>query len=296
MAKYDSEWFKERAINCIKQIAPNTWDYSDSLLLYVPSATEAYEEIQQEETPYHTLVTKPETEFISKIAKEISKELPSEFNFIDLGPGTEHKERFFFDLLKKQGKQFTYFPVDISERFLEVAEDFSQKLGIPCKPILAPFEEVGRILPSGYRFISLGLTFINYRVEDILSLLKTMIGNDGCAFIDSHIRSRVDTEEIRSLYVDQVESMIIPKAELLELDWENDLENIEVNDKVEIWCTVKNPSSRMVEKGIKSGDRMIIFQSLRHDLEFLKEEIQKVFPNYQMHDIGSPFVGFLLKS
>ncbi len=37
---YSEAWFRERAFNSLKKMGDNTWDYSDSLLLYSPGAAE----------------------------------------------------------------------------------------------------------------------------------------------------------------------------------------------------------------------------------------------------------------
>lgn len=61
--EYDGEWFKKRAFESLVSIAPHTWDYSDSLLLYISSGVEKYESIQESDSPYFNLVTKPEREY-----------------------------------------------------------------------------------------------------------------------------------------------------------------------------------------------------------------------------------------
>ncbi len=293
---YPLEWFKTRAINSIKPMHSGSWDFSDSLLLYAPKAIAIYEEIQKDGMPYYDLITKPETEFISKTADEIARELPATSYYIDLGPGTEHKERFFFQSLQAHSKSFIYFPVDISRHILDGAEAFAHTFNITTNPILAPFEECGRYLPNDgtYRFVSLGLTFINYHMKDILNLLRNIIGVRGSCFITAHVRERVDIEKIKKLYVQDVQSIIEPKMHLLGLN-PHDISNIQVNDKIEIWWTIKNPTPELTQKGIKNGDRILVLQSLRYSLDELKNEVPKVFKNYQLIDIGSSFVGFLLK-
>lgn len=295
--KYTNEWFKKQALESIKSISPNIWDFSDSSLLYVnPKAVDAYEEIQKEGDPYRDLVTIPETEYISKISSSLTLELPNNFYYIDLGPGTEHKEKFLFNALKNQNKKFTYFPVDISPYILKTSKNFASELEIETKPILASFEECADYLPNDgiYRFVSIGLTFVNYNIQDIFKLFENIVDQSGSIFINSHIRERTNIQKIRDLYVAQLESMILPKIQLLNLEFK-DLENIEVNDKVEVWCTIKNSSSILNEKGIKAGDKFLVFQSLRYSLDELKSEIMKTFPNYSMFDTGASFVGFLLK-
>lgn len=295
--QYTIDWFKKRAIEFIKPIGPGVWDFSDSSLLYVnPAAVEAYEEIQKEGDLYHDLITIPETKYISRIADRLASELPQEFNYIDLGPGTERKEGFFFDALKKLGKNFAYFPVDISPHILNTAKEFAENQGIKVIPIHASFEECVDQLPANgiYRFVSLGLTFVNYHIQDGLELLSKIIDSRGSAFINSHIQERANMAKVRELYVAQLNSIIAPKIKLLDLSQE-DISDIEVNDRVEVWCMIKNPTPALIERGIKDGDRFLVFQSLRHGLDYLKNQIPKVFPNYSIFDTGLSFVGFLLK-
>ena len=125
-SRYDNNWFKKRAFESITPISPNVWDYSDSLLLYISSGVEKYESLQETNTPYFKLVTQPEREYLQSIAKEVVDQLPLDFEYIDLGPGTEHKEQYFFDELKRQGKKFTYIPVDISGHYLALAEEHAR--------------------------------------------------------------------------------------------------------------------------------------------------------------------------
>ena len=139
ITKYDNEWFKKRAFRSLSIITPHVWDYSDSLLLYLSSGVEQYESLQKTDTPYFKLVTKPESEYLQSIAKSVVDLLPNKFEYIDLGPGTEHKEQFFFDELKRQGKDFTYIPVDISEYYLKLAERHAINQGIKVKPANASF-------------------------------------------------------------------------------------------------------------------------------------------------------------
>ena len=203
-SKCDTDWFKKRAFQSIRPIGEHTWDYSDSLLLYTSSGVEKYESLQDEDTPYFNLVTKPEREYLQSIAKDVVGTLPSEFEYIDLGPGTEHKEQFFFDEFKKQEKKFTYITVDISEYYLKLAREHSEKEGIPVKTLQASFEELPEILgePILPRFVNIGLTFSNYNPQEILNLMKNIAGKGGYIFINSQMRDRVDMIALHKVYAE----------------------------------------------------------------------------------------------
>ena len=294
---YDLEWFEKRAHESLKQIESGVWDFSDSALLYTPEAVEGYEEIQQVDNNYHSTVTAPETKLLKGIADDVVKELPDNFYYVDLGPGTEHKEKVFFDAAKEQGKEFIYYPIDVSKHILDSASTFAYGLDIEPRPIQASFEECAKYLPKDktHRFVSLGLTFVNYHVKDVLELLGNIIGSNGSAFITIHARDRVDMKLVREIYLEQFEPILFKKISLLGLDPEKDVENVDLTDGVQMWCDVINPSEPMQQKGIKKGDRLLVFQSLRRTLDEWLDDIKNVFPNISVFDNGLPFVGLLLK-
>lgn len=296
--KYNTEWFKKRAFESIKPIAPHEWDYSDSLLLYLPAGVEKYESLQETDTPYFNMVTKPEREYLESIAKSVVDLLPSNFEYIDLGPGTEHKEQFFFDALKSQGKTFTYIPVDISEYYLELAEKHAVDQGIPVRPLKAAFEEVAEILGESTlpRFVNIGLTFSNYKPQDILNLMKNIAGKNGFVFLNSQMRDRVDMTTLQKFYAEDGLTLADDKIKLLDLDPSTDVTEREANDKIEVWGSIVNATPKLEEMGIVAGDKLLLFQSLRYTPERLEEEIKETCNEYCLFDTRSSFIAGLIKT
>jgi hypothetical protein len=294
---YDSGWFKERAMSGLKKIDGDSWDYSDSLLLYLPGHDETYESVQDLKSPYHEIVTAPEREYLNEVAPKVANILPQDFDYIDLGPGTEHKEQFFFDELKNQGKVFSYHPVDISERYLTLASDHAERQGTVINTIRSSFEELPNRLPPSEkkRFVSLGLTYCNYNPSEILQLLKAIRGEGGNIFINSQIRNRIDIEKLRLIYQEVAIGMSAPKLQLLGLNPETDLSGLEVTDEVKVWYTITNPNEKLEEKGVETGDRILVFQSLRPTLEELDRAISREFESYELLDTGGSFVGIVTK-
>ncbi len=294
--KYDMDWFKRRAFNSIKKIENGVWDFSDSLLLWSPTSEKVYETIQEAKSPYYSIVTEPEREFLVSIADSIAKTLPENFEYVDLGPGTAHKEQFLFDALNKIGKKFTYTPVDISNHFLDIAHSYAEEQGIPTRPFLMPFEEVSNELRS-YKpiFVSLGLTYINYKPAEALNMLKEMMGTDGIGFIDAQIRERTDIDRLVDIYKRDVYSIPEPKIILLGLNPQRDVEKYECDDGVRGWITLRNTNKNLQKLGVKPGDKLLTFQSLRPSLAEFEADISKIFERYQILDNGGPFVGALLE-
>lgn len=295
--KYNTEWFKKRAFNSITKISKNVWDYSDSLLLYIFSGVEKYEGLQETGSPYFNLVTKPEEEYLKSIAEEVVELLPDNFEYVDLGPGTEHKEQFFFDECKKQGKSFTYLPVDISDYYLELATKHTEKQGIPATPIKASFEELPDVLEKSSvpRFVNIGLTFSNYNPQTILNLLKSIADKDGYIFINSQMKDRVDMNELQKIYAEDAKTLADDKLDLIGLDPNTDVSPREATDEIKVWCSVLNPNEKLMEMGIKKDDKILVFQSLRYTKDELESELRKISDNYSMFDTGASFIASLIK-
>ncbi len=303
--KYDREWFVERAFNSIKKIEQRDgvgiWDFSDSLLLYIPESESQYEEIQTGESPYAEIITKPEDEYLRNIAEQLVVELPDEFEYIDLGPGTAGKERYIFEEASRQGKKIIYRPVDISKYYLEkAAESARLKFDLETKPLNCSFEELEQILNKEnntvQRFVSLGLTFSNFGSQEILKLLSGIAGKKGFIFINSQIRNRVDMTKLTAIYNEDAKVMGINKLKLLGVNTENENLEMVTDDSVKVWYTIKNVPERLAKMGVKRGDKFLVFQSLRPSQESLKEDLDKSGLEYEQLDTGSSFVGTLLKT
>ncbi len=296
MEKYNQEWFKERAFKSLKKLNNGIWDFSDSLLIYIGSGDQVYEQLQEEDTSYFKLVTKPEHEYLQLIAKNIADMLPSNFEYIDLGPGTEHKEQFLFDELKKQNKSFTYVPVDISDHFLEMAESHATSQGIPVRKVKASFEELPEVLgePVVPRFVSIGLTFSNYAPQEIIELLTKIAGSNGYAFINAQMRDRVDMDELQKVYQEDVVKLVDDKVQLIGLDPIQDITPRLMDDGFRLSCFILRSNKELEDLGINSGDKMIVFQSLRYTKESLESELANYA--HESFDMGSSFIGTIIKT
>jgi hypothetical protein len=294
--KYNQNWFKERAFKSLRKIKDGVWDYSDSLLLYTSVGSEIYESLQEADTPYFGLVTKPEQNYLSSIAKDIATLLPDHFDYIDLGPGTEHKEQFLFDELKRQGKAFRYVPVDISEYFLNLAVVHASRQAVEVSALKASFEELPELLgqPIAPRFVSLGLTFSNYSPQEILALLKDIAGENGFAFINAQIRDRVDMPQLQSIYQDDAVHLADEKLQLIGLNPDTDASSRTVDDGFRVWCTILRSNEELKKLGINEGGKLMVFESLRYTKESLESELQGT--NYSLFDTGESFIAGLIRN
>jgi hypothetical protein len=296
---YTTDWFRARALSSLKKISDHEWDYSDSLLLYAPGAEGDYESIQNGEDPYAALITKPERTYLEGIATMIVETLPAEFEYVDLGPGTAHKEQFIFDAAKQANKKFIYRPVDISQHYLAQAVNYAVAQNIEVLPVRSSFEELSEKLPapapSSSRFVSLGLTFTNYATQEILLLLKTIADRGGYIFIDAQMRDRVDMKKIIDVYSDDVRAMADSKLKLLGLHPTEDVADYTADDGVRMWCTLQHSTAALQARGVAAGDRLLMFQSLRYTKGSFEEALKSSGLSYTLFDTNEPFVGAVLQ-
>ncbi len=83
---------------------------------------------------------------------------------------------------------------------------------------------------------------------------------------------------------------------LLGLDATKDVTKREVNDEIKVWCNIINPSSQLGQKGVKKGDKLIVFQSLRYSKQQLEDELAKTDSTYKLFDIKKSFIGALVST
>ena len=293
---YDDAWFRLRALASLKRINASSWDYSDSLLLYAPGGDDEYEASQQSDTAYAWLITQPEQRYLQDVAGKMAAALPDYFEYVDLGPGTAHKEYYLFDALQAAGKEFVYRPVDISPAYLEAAASSAAGRGIAVQPILSPFEDLATKLETGERprFVSLGLTYSNYPPETILSMLAAIAGPGGYAFVEVQLRERVDMAAITNAYQRDIATLSSLKLALLGIEHEGDVESYVCDDAVRMWAVLRNIPPQLEAVGVKRGDKLMTFMSLRPTLEQFEADIVKHFRSYELLDAEQPFVGALI--
>jgi SAM-dependent methyltransferase len=252
--------------------------------------------LQKTDTPYNKLVTTPEEIYLQSIAEEVVRKLPNEFEYIDLGPGTAGKEKYIFEAAKRQRKKIIYRPVDISKYYLDKSRKHAEEYGLVIKPLQCSFEELPEILGvnnSIPRVVSLGLTFSNFESQGILGLLKRIAGFGGFAFVNSQIRDRIDMNKLKEIYDADIKSISNDKIKFLGLK-SDQVDNLIADDSVKVWITIKEVSENLRALGVQTGDKFLIFQSLRPTKESLINELERFGEKFDVFDVGDSFVGTLL--
>jgi hypothetical protein len=293
------EWFANRVKDSLINRGEGFWDFSDSVILWTDESVKSYENAQtKDQDAYKMQITDSESKYLKKIAPNLVSYLPDRINFIDMGPGTENKQDIFIEEIKKTGKEFIYTPVDINKKILNLAVDHMKRYGVTTIPIHSTFEDMEQFITDKEtpRFLSLGLTFSNFNIEDILSILKKSLNKNSFAFINTQPRERVKEpgsliKAYSSKYALELYNL---KLKLIGLEIDNKIGNIEVTGDVKVYYHVKNPSAKAQGFGIKAGDKIFGFQSMRYPIDFLKSRLEKDF-DCKYFDVQDEYLAVLLE-
>lgn len=303
-------WFESEAKRSYAKIHEGYWDFSDSALIYNEKGMAEYIASQKQSTEYSQEVTQVEHRAIKNMAPEICQTFANKFlglkeenkshnllpfQFIDLGPGTEHKEKYLFDEFEKMQAKFKYIAVDVSDAALKSAEEYAKSLNIPAKTIHNRFDNVEAMkqeLDSTAKFFSLGTTFLNFEPSEIINKMLNLCGEKGAVFITSIIRDRIDMAAAQHAFeAPEFQRLFKAKLGLLGLS-ENDCGDVEVNDKIEVWMTVINPTNVLLAKGMNPGDKVLLLKTPRYSIKQL-EDVVREYADYQLFDTDEPIVGML---
>jgi hypothetical protein len=109
----------------------------------------------------------------------ILHDLPTQCDFIDLGPGASDKSLIILRDLITTNRDIAYYPVDVSSYFLRMAERAVLPFNIKTIPLHCRFEVLPLILDSKLirtrrRIIFLGFTFNNFELSNIVSMLTAL--------------------------------------------------------------------------------------------------------------------------
>ena len=126
-------------------------------------------------------------------------------------------------------------------------------------------------------FVWVGLTFINYRPEVALEMLRRIMGKGGYAFITAELQEGVNIEEIKAAYSDPiVQDFIQLKLNLLGIK-DTDIQNTVLTNDVLISYILKTVPEQLQAKGVSPGDEILTIRTYRHPLKRLREFMDETF-------------------
>ncbi len=149
--------------------------------------SQLFEEATSKNTEYKTMIDDPIVSLLSNNIDSIIQGVKTRVNFIDLGPGYPVKSFIIIDELLKRSVNVKYYAVDVSPYFLDRAIFIAQQKDVNATKLERRFETLAPILNKDLtpkeipRLIFLGLTFNNFPLEYIVSILAEITrSNDIC--------------------------------------------------------------------------------------------------------------------
>lgn len=232
---------------------------------------------------------KPIEELVAKYAHSLIGIGTKNAEVFDLGPGLPTKTIPLLKNLQERKIPFKYIPVDISKSFLSLAEQEVKKLGVESVGINCLFEELpNRVSPKTNpelsRIFLIGLTFNNYRPNQILSLLSELSEKNDFAIIITEYYEKDKENSILIPYQDEYAE----KFNFLVLN----LMGLE-KDKFEYFARFRNqriemgfkPKKNIDIQGLKltKKDKIITAISYRYTNSSLTRYIQKYYKNFEYY-------------
>jgi hypothetical protein len=110
------------------------------------------------------------------------------------------------------------------------------------------------------------------------------------------MRDRTDMLQLRAIYEQAISPLCLDKLKLLGLTIGEHVSVPLVDENNQAWCYVLQTSEQLERLNIKTGDKILLFQSLRYAPEVLETKIKESAPTYSMYDTGSSFIASLIKT
>ena len=164
----------------LKKVAPMTWELTEPHLLYLDEKQSAdYLQVMQDQN-YSQTFHNDTVGLIENHLEELFPNQKTEVSLIDLGPGYPDKSLPMAKFLKKRGQNVFYYPVDVSLKYLSIAEHEMFPYCERVTPIHSLFEIAHQKIPTdAYTrpvYTLIGLTFMNFPSKTILNLLTKLSG------------------------------------------------------------------------------------------------------------------------
>jgi uncharacterized SAM-dependent methyltransferase len=170
----------EQLLASLSTGASSIWLSEPQNLYLAPDQANAYLDLMKDDR-YAGAFHDPVKTLISQSVELLTSGIQPSAALIDLGPGYPDKTIPLFDFLKAHRIPFTYYPVDISQTFLEIATEAALEHSVAVRPIRCLFQELPPLVDEvtsdhKSRLVILGLTFMNFPPSQVLSFLTPLIG------------------------------------------------------------------------------------------------------------------------
>lgn len=236
----------------------------------------------------------PIEKLVEKYASSLVGNESNKIELYDLGPGLPTKTLPILRYMQERNISFKYIPVDISTSFLKVAIEEVKKIGIESEGINCLFEDLPSVIqkktnPKITRIFLIGLTFNNYRPNQILNLLDSLCKPNDFALIITEFYKKGKEESIllpyKDIYAENFNFLVLKLMGLYKKDFTY-FANFN-NHRIEMGF---KPINEIQTDSIllKNTDKIITAISYRYSTSSITSYIQKYFKHfeyYQQNDI-----------
>jgi uncharacterized SAM-dependent methyltransferase len=283
-------------LRCLKrdETHPNKYYLLEPHLLYLSDAqSKSYLKVMKNST-YSDSFHNPTISIINANLEQIFSNITENITFIDLGPGYPDKTLPIAKYFQRLNRQFHYYPVDISQTFLNIASETMEPFSSVNHPIQANFENCSELIPqvaySNSVFIMLGVTCMNFELSFICPILKKLAKRDGKLILAAELITKRNTIEniVSSYRTDDNKDFALGPIKNLGI---SDLSNYEVifkNNRVELIFTFKKPMTLHCHAdnstfSFNVGDKIVTAISYRYTLNELENLLSKEFRDFELY-------------
>lgn len=223
---------------------------------------------------------------INKNIEKIIELTTENIDVIDLGPGLPDKTSTIVDYIKSYKENFRYIPVDINRTFLKLSANYFKYKNIPIIPLNCFFSELPEILKNDSRFINdfsrffiLGLTFNNFKIEEITNLFYKLLDSRAIGLIATEFLDYTSLDKVVKPYLTQKAKLfnfqMLEELGLIITDFEYHVEF--KHDRIEMGFISKKEVFYEDNLHINANMKILTSISYRYTMKYLETELTKKF-------------------
>lgn len=276
-----------------------TWYFDDPGLQYKSAVqAKAYLALNSSEE-YAAGMHDAETAFIHININTILARIGAKVSVIDLGCGEGLKSRDIALAAQESGRSVIFYPVDINERFLDIARRNGTGSGLETVPILQDMTDLDAVLNmvkhNGSRFFYVGANFSLFGSE-ILRKVNEVMSVPDTIYVSVQLNMG-NTKEIIAQYSNDTNRNFAFGA-LAGLGIT--LDDVEFSPRfntatsnVEAAFTILNVPESLSARGVRSGDDIVVGTSFKPSFGAFAGAVEEYFSGAFFMDQRTGFAGFV---
>jgi uncharacterized SAM-dependent methyltransferase len=276
------------------------WYVNDSKLWYLTDEQADGYLAVSESDEYKTGMHDAETDLIERNLERIVTKLDDDVRALDLGCGKALKTIQVLAEAQNRGKNVVFYPVDISEKILDIAVRNAEEAGLETYGLQEDFEKFGQLLSktksARQTFVYLGANFVNFDSDLILSSIQDNMKEDDLIYFSAQISERDSQEIIAQYNTPEIGDFLFQTVKPLGLSSEDVSYSVRFNPdmrEVETYFTIRNLPEKLKKSKLKIGDEIVVATSYKPTLQEFSAISKKYFTGELLFNGPRNYVGFL---